>query len=159
MQGKPSHTTHKLLCRQSWGEEDVTFCGVDTKNWTLRWGDIWGYFCCWSWEVRTAGQAPRGQKRRQQAPGCHGLTALGWEGEESGNMAPQWSLLAQRKNTVPHTPASKGSAKPSPYCGVWRAAAVATSISSFPKTKARLAHHCCCQFSTVYECKVHIHLM
>ena len=40
MQHKPSEPTHKLLCWQSQGEEDITLCRVDTKKMN---SDVEGY--------------------------------------------------------------------------------------------------------------------
>lgn len=157
MQGKPSQTTHKLLCRQSWGEEDVTFCGVDTKNWTVRWGIFEDIFVAEAGKPGLHGRLPEGRKGGSKPQAAMALQPWVGKGKSSGNAAPQWSLLAQRKNTVPHTTDSKRPAKPSPHRSVQRA--VATSISPVPKTKAGLARHCCCQFSTLYDRKVHIHLM
>ena len=40
MQLKPSQPTHKLLCWQSRGEEDITLCGIDTQKNEQRGGGI-----------------------------------------------------------------------------------------------------------------------
>lgn len=144
MQHKPRELLHKLLCWQSRGEEDIRLCRVDTtkkekKKKEQRGGGIFeDIIVAEARKPELEGRLPEGSKggRKPQA----GTALQPWvrTGKSSGHTAPHWSLSTWRRNTMPCTPASKGPTKPSLHCSVWRAAAVATSISSFPRPKQDL---------------------
>lgn len=135
MQCKPSEPTHKLLCWQNQREEDIMLCGVDThaQKKEQRGGGIFeDIFVAEAGKPELEGRLSEGSKGSGKPQAGTALQPWIGTGTSSSNAAPRWSLSAHRSNAVPHTPASKGPTKPSPHRSVWRAAAVATSISSFP---------------------------
>lgn len=115
MQREPSEPTHKLLCWQSQGEEDITLCGVDTKNEQQGRGIFEDIFVVEAGKPELEGRLPEGSKGGAKPQAGSALQHWMGMGKSSSNEAPRWSLSAQRRNTVPHTPASKGPTKPPPH--------------------------------------------
>lgn len=136
MQHKPSQPLHKLLCWQRQGEEDIALRGVDTKKTrTVRWGRIFeDIFVAEAKKAELEGRLLEDSK----AAACPRAALPSSPGSE--RRAPATRLHAGARQPGGETPClTHQVAKDSgSHHHTTATAAVATSISTFPRLKRDL---------------------